>query len=133
MHTKDFEGWNRTKQKLDNRRTIPVFHEREIWWVSIGINIGFEMYGKGEIFSRPVLIVKKFSPSTFLGVPLSTKMKNNEYYHPITFKGETTSAVFDQVRTMDARRLADFIAKLPEVQFKQIKNALLIKLAETHK
>lgn len=130
---KDFEEWNRVKQKLDIRRATPVFHEREIWWCSIGMNIGFEMYGKGEIFSRPVLIVRKFSLSTFLGVPLSTKAKNNEYYHPITFKGETTSAVFDQIRTMDARRLADFIAKLPEVQFEQIKNALLVKLAETRK
>lgn len=133
MHVKDFEGWNRVKQQLDTHHTIPVFHEREIWWCSIGMNIGFEMYGKGEVFSRPVLIIKKFSPSTFLGVPLSTKVKNNEYYHPITFRGETTSAVFDQVRTLDARRLADFIAKLPPAQFQQIKSALLIKLAETRK
>src|SRR6266496_835431 len=116
MHTKDFQGWHEVKQKLDARRPTPTFHEREIWWCSMGVNIGFEVYGKGHIFSRPVLIVRKFSPSTFLGVPLSTRIKDSEYYHSITFKGKTTSAVFDQVRTMDGRRLADFIAKLPEDQ-----------------
>ena len=130
---KDFDGWHGLKQKLDVRRSSPLFHEREIWWCSMGINIGFEVYGKGNVFTRPVLIVRKFSPSTFLGVPLSTKTKDNEYYYPITFKGKTTRAVFDQVRTMDGRRLADKIVKLPENQFDTIKAALLKKLAEPYK
>lgn len=133
MHVKDFDSWHKVKQKLDVRHPVPVFHEREIWWCSMGVNIGFEVYGKGHIFSRPVLIVRKFSPATFLGVPLSTRKKNSEYYHPITFKGETTSAVFDQVRTMDGRRLADFIVKLPDTQFRLIKKALLAKLGEAYK
>lgn len=129
---KDFEDWHRVKQRLDARHPIPIFHEREIWWCSMGVNIGFEVYGKGPSFSRPVLIVRKFSPATFLGIPLSTKTKNSEFYYPITFQGQTTSAVFDQMRTMDGRRLADFMVKLPDVQFRTIKNALLATLKESY-
>ena len=130
---KDFESWHGLKQKLDTRNKAPIFHEREIWWCSMGVNIGFEVYGKGNIFTRPVLILKKFSKSTFLGVPLSTKIKNSEYYHPITFKGKTSSAVFDQIRIMDAKRLADIIIKLPENQFEKIRNALIEKLTQPYK
>jgi mRNA interferase MazF len=130
---KDFEGWHGLKQQLDTRRKSPIFHEREIWWCSVGVNVGFEVYGKGKVFTRPVLIVKKFSPSTFLGVPLSTKTKENEYYYPITFKGNTSCVVFDQIRTFDAKRLLNMLVKLPETQFSDIKQALFDKLSTPYK
>lgn len=130
MHIKNFEGWGKLKERIDTYRTIPIFHEREIWWCSIGMNIGYEIYGKGDIFTRPVLIIKKFSPFTFLCLPLSTKLKTNEYYYPITFNGETRRVIFDQAKTLDGRRLAEFIARLPENQFDKIKKAFLSKLSE---
>ena len=34
----------------------------------------------------PVLIVRKFNPHIFFGVPLTTKIKQNPYYLPIRFK-----------------------------------------------
>jgi len=86
VHSKDFEGWSRIKQKIDAHDSIPIFHEREIWWCSIGVNFGFEIYGKSDIFTRPVLIVKKFSPSTFLGLPLSTKSKKKRILLPYYFQ-----------------------------------------------
>src|SRR6266498_257441 len=95
---KDFNGWHRLKIALDSVKQPPTFQEREIWWCSIGINVGYEMYGKGHIFTRPVLVLRKYSRFTFLGVPLSSRMKDSPYYHPINFRGRDVSAVFDQVR-----------------------------------
>lgn len=132
MHSKDFERWSSLKKKLDVHRHTPIFHEREIWWCSVGMNIGYEIYGKGSTFTRPVLIIRKFSPFTFLGLPLSTKFKKSEYYYPIKFHTTTTSAVFDQIRTLDAKRLADFIVKLPEDHFDEIKTALLARVWEPY-
>ncbi len=66
---KDFENWNKLKQKLESRKNIPTFKEREIWWCSIGVNIGCEEDGKNQLFNRPILIIRKFNNNMFLGAP----------------------------------------------------------------
>ena len=57
-----YNKWNIKKQNihfLDNRDIY--FKEGDIWWCSIGLNIGDESYGKGRDFRRPILIFKKLS------------------------------------------------------------------------
>lgn len=41
-HQKDFDGWNEKKKKIGEDVCNIYFKEREIWWCSIGINIGYE-------------------------------------------------------------------------------------------
>ena len=74
---KDFPGWHRQKEQLHAQHHTPTFQEREIWWCSVGVNVGHEMDGKNQFYNRPVLIVRKFNPHIFFGVPLTTKMKQN--------------------------------------------------------
>ena len=69
---KDFDNWGVVKKRLNCIRNLRTFNEREIWWCSVGLNIGYEIYGKNELFNRPVLIIKKFSSSIFLGLPLTS-------------------------------------------------------------
>jgi hypothetical protein len=59
---KQFEDWSKEKQNIEifAPKTLP-FREKEIWWCSIGINIGDEQDGKNELFERPVLILRKFN------------------------------------------------------------------------
>lgn len=61
---------------LDNRL---FFKEGEIWWAYLGLNIGFEIDGKGKDFSRPVLVLKKYNGYSFLALPLSTSQSINKY------------------------------------------------------
>ena len=44
MPEKDFEGWHTVKQNLDSRQagSVPGIKEQEIWWCSIGVNVGNE-------------------------------------------------------------------------------------------
>ena len=49
---KDFDKWNELKKKLHVRQERLLFHEREIWWCSLGVNIGFEENGKNEKTNR---------------------------------------------------------------------------------
>lgn len=57
---KDFDTWSKEKKTLEQEgHDSLVFHEREIWWCSIGINVGDEQDGKNERFERPVLVLKK--------------------------------------------------------------------------
>jgi hypothetical protein len=39
---KDFDGWNETKKRTDLRRGEPFHHEREVWWCTLGVNVGSE-------------------------------------------------------------------------------------------
>ena len=43
--------------------------KKDIWWVSVGVNVGFEEDGKNDNFVRPVLVLKKFNNDMFLGIP----------------------------------------------------------------
>src|SRR5680860_1545617 len=65
---KCFDKWNIQKKIVDLISNKKTFHEREIWFIKIGENVGFEQNGKGEEFLRPVIVYKKFSASVFLGI-----------------------------------------------------------------
>ena len=82
------------------------------------------MFGKSEVYTRPVLIIRKFSRFTFLGVPLTSKRKEREYYYPLHFKDKNVSALLDQIRTLDAKRLLNRISYLTDNQFGEIKSAI---------
>ena len=39
---KDFQKWHNKKEILHGAISRVFFHEREVWWRSLGVNIGFE-------------------------------------------------------------------------------------------
>ena len=122
--TKNFDHWNKVKKQIDSDQKPPFFNEREIWWCSIGINVGFEVFGKGESYARPVLIIKKFSPFTFLGVPMTSNSKQAPYRYPFDFAGENGSLLLDQVRVMDYKRLSSKIGEVGKKRFSKVKIAI---------
>lgn len=115
---KDFDGWIE-KKKLSHYqvKTPPLFKERDIWWVSIGVNVGFEEDGKNGNFVRPVLIVKKFNRELFLGIPMSTKLKDNKYYVPVSVKQRTVSVMISQLRVFSSKRMWNKLTELDEGDF----------------
>lgn len=124
---KDFKTWSEQKEVIDCqiKRSDIYFREGEIWWSRLGANIGFEQDGKGESFSRPVLILKKFNPFIFWTIPLSTKFKNNPYYvECVSQKGEKRTAIISQIRLMSVKRLTDKIGIVEELSFKTIRKAV---------
>ena len=78
---KDFDSWNIQKKVINTSSRSPTFKEREIWWCRLGVNIGHEQDGKGMQAYRPILVLKKFNRQIFWGVPLTTQIKDNQYYH----------------------------------------------------
>ena len=122
---KDFEGWSALKQKLDAIKHPPLFNEREIWWCSIGMNIGYEVYGKGRLFTRPVLVVRKQSINTFIGIPMSTRVKQRADYYPLVFKERQVTLLLGEIRKFDSRRLADKMGKIGEEKFDAIKAEII--------
>lgn len=122
---KDFNLWHKRKNEINNSNKNVFYHEREVWWCSLGLNIGFEQDGKGEDFSRPVLIIKGFSKNVFLCVPLTTRNKEGKHYHSINLKdGVERKVILSQLRLVDSKRLKEKIQTLDEKQFIKIKNAI---------
>ncbi|KKP46496.1 MAG: hypothetical protein UR39_C0010G0007 [Candidatus Woesebacteria bacterium GW2011_GWA1_33_30] len=126
IHIKNFDGWIEKKKEYHfQEKPSPMFKERDIWWVSIGINIGYEEDGKHDKFLRPVLVLKKFNRDLFLGVPMSTKIKNNPYYIKVTIADKTVSALISQIRVFSAKRIQDKLAELDTNDFKNVKDEVI--------
>lgn len=117
---KDFDSWNKIKKELSEGKRV-YFYKGEVWFTSIGKNIGDEEDGKNFSFERPVLIVRKFNNNIFLGVPLtSNEKKEGKYYHKlISFPGST--GILSQIRLFDAKRLLRLMGKINNEELKDIK------------
>ena len=122
-YLKDFDRWNELKKKLHIRNEEILFHEREIWWCSLGINVGFEENGKNEMFERPVLILRKFNKYILWIIPLTRSKKDGDYYYRITQGEEDDSVVIlSQIRLISSKRLLRKMRMLKEPEFEDIKN-----------
>ena len=123
---KRFLEWIGIKEQVHKNEILPIFQEREIWWVSLGENIGHEEDGKGNSFERPFVVVKKFNKELMFGTPCSSVHKNNKYYFKIFLKSKNlhTSALLSQARVLSSRRLLRRIDKLGSGVFREMKKAL---------
>jgi mRNA interferase MazF len=123
---KDFDTWNLQKKTLEktNEETIS-FHEREIWWCSVGINLGDEQDGKNSLFERPVLVIKKFNKKIAWVLPLSTKEKEGIYYYTLEYDGRRFTVLLSQLRLLSNKRFRRFIRKISPHQYFGIKRKLV--------
>lgn len=112
---KDFQKWHFKKSDLHKNRVRPSFHEREVWFCYLGINIGFEQDGKGELFGRPVIIFRKFNNQVFWAIPLTTKIKRNIFHLAVDLKDSIfRMAILSQLRLIDSKRLYQKIGFIDE-------------------
>lgn len=122
---KNFDSWNTKKQIIHNTAARTFCYPREIWWCSLGVNIGFEQDGVGANFERPVIVMKTFSKDAFLGAALTSREKIGKYYLPIGMVDERDAfVILSQVRLIDAKRLINKMGMLDEENFEKLKSAL---------
>lgn len=122
MHIKKFQEWIRLKENLHLKNlSIPHVSEGEIWWASIGENIGSEINGKSELFSRPVIIFKKLSHDFYLVVPTTTQNRIGTWYVSFKRKGISQTACLHQIRTIDSKRISSRLGELTGADFEKIK------------
>jgi len=126
---KDFDGWNEKKKEIENRDVDNpkiMFHNRFVWWCSVGVNIGIEQDGKGKNFERPVLILRKFNKYIFLGIPLTTKKKNLNlpFYFKLIGAKKESIAILSQIKLFSSKRLLREIEIIKPELFNQLKKQL---------
>jgi mRNA-degrading endonuclease toxin of MazEF toxin-antitoxin module len=120
---KRFQEWIGLKSRLHDLpfEGIPLFKEGEIWWCSIGDNVGSEINGKDSQFVRPVLILKKFHAELFFGLPLSTQVKRGTWQVSILFKDKDQAVLLHQGRTLNSKRLQHYMGKIKINDLEKVK------------
>ena len=118
--------WTKLKCRIEADPSNEVHaKEREIWWASIGMNLGSEQNGKNERFDRPVLVIRKFTANTMLVVPMTSVDKVGSYYVTVSSDGHTTStAILSQLRTISSKRLIKKQRMLSEPEFEEIRKRI---------
>ncbi len=124
---KDFSHWALVKSGLDVVDPPNYFFEGEVWWASLGVNIGHELNGKFPSYSRPIVILKTFSRSSLFYVPLTTakedRIKPFLFYVGEVIPGKQSNASLSHASSMDGRRLLAKIGNLEQNLFNDLKKA----------
>ena len=123
---KDFWWWNKKKQQLDKRRTDDIFPEiKEIWYVSLWVNVWSEQNGRWW-FLRPVLIIKRIGGLYFC-IPLSSQYKAHRLYYEIDsfhYKNKISFLLLGQWRVLDKKRFLRLLWKIEEEEYQKIKKLI---------
>lgn len=125
---KDFDKWNTIKQKTD-QKILPddfFFYEREIWWCSLGKNIGVEVNGKDEGFERPGIILKVFNKDMMWFLPITSNIKRSPFYYNFSFNNTEQSVMITHIRNISSKRLRRKIGTIADSDFENILAMLII-------
>lgn len=121
---KDFDRWNEAKKDIEQVTFDKFVHAREVWWCSLGVNIGREEDGNADFFERPVLVINKFNRDMVLVVPLTTSPKRTPYHFRLAYNGSEVAAVLSQLRLVSTKRLRRRMWRVAEPVFDEIRSAV---------
>jgi mRNA interferase MazF len=124
----DFDKWNEIKKDITYCKIERSFKTRDIFYIKMGQNVGVEQNGKGKEFVRPVVIIKKITKDMFIGVPLSTQLKDGSWFYKFNFNksGKTSHniAIIPQVKMYSSKRLLNRIGKMKLENFEELKQKI---------
>lgn len=125
---KDFDSWNKLKKNIDKKEIDNQFnfHAGDIWWTTLGINVGSEINGKHETFERPILIIKVINKHTLYALPLTSKDHFTDKYHQkITYDDKQGVVVFSQVKVISSKRLLRKVSQIKSEELKIVKDSFI--------
>lgn len=114
---KGFHSWTILKEQIEFSEKKIYANKREIWWCSLGENVGTELCGKNELYERPVLVLKVFNAETIKILPLTSKKRVGKYYVDVSYQTKTSSGSLSQIKTISTKRLSRKIGKITQASF----------------
>ncbi|MFA6195101.1 MAG: type II toxin-antitoxin system PemK/MazF family toxin [Sulfurimonas sp.] len=120
-----FNEWNDVKKNIEVNEEDIFFKERDIFWAKLGQNVGYEQNGKGEEFTRPIIVIKKYSKNMLLAVPISTTLRDGNFFFQFSFKNKISTALLVQSRLISSKRLVKKIGKIDSENFTKLKQKLV--------
>jgi mRNA interferase MazF len=94
MPPKDFDTWIALKKHIHQKRFLAFVHAREVWWCSLGLNVGAEQDGKHAAYERPILILRKFNRESVLVAPITSQLKRTSYHVRFTLTASSMRSSF---------------------------------------
>lgn len=130
----EYDVWNEKKKDLAKTDKNIFFKEGEVWWCSLGLNLGNESFGKGKEFRRPVLVLKKLSLDSCIILPITSIAHLGSWFAEVCLSGEMRWVMLHQIRMVHTKRFQRRIATLDMGDFIRIKEKLeaLLELSQNH-
>jgi len=122
MYQKDFDAWHGVKKCIDAEERKICVRAGEIRWIAFGVNIGSELDGKGDSFTRPGVVMHVIGSHLALVIPMSTKVKEVPGYLSFEWKGRTTALCIHQLRIISQKRILSRKGRISNNRLKNIKD-----------
>jgi mRNA interferase MazF len=131
IHIIDWTGVKARMQTLPME--LDVFpYRKEIWWASLGQNIGVEINGKNDGFERPILVIKVFNAKSLLVAPITSRVRHKKFITTfINQKGEINAVNISQMRSISTKRLRRKIGNMPEHDFRKVTEMIEVHILKT--
>lgn len=126
-----FDEWNEIKKQINSSQTLKYPSVGKIYWCSVGYNVGREVYGKGDRFRLPVLVLNAFKNGMFFGIPLSSQTKNKTGFMFYKFKdnqGREQVALLAQAKSYDIKRIMQYLGKVDKKDLRIIRERVFEKI-----
>ena len=121
-----FKSWFKLKIRIYRSEPKAYPKVKEIWWVSLGQNIGVEVNGKNETFERPAVVIKVFNNLGMLVAPISSKVKEGKYFVEFTNSvGEKNIINMSQIRSISGKRFIRKVGELENESFEKLRQIYL--------
>lgn len=122
MYIKNYNNWNRVKQRVEESGIRKDIRAGEIRWASVGVNLGSEIDGKGVLYARPVLIVHTIGNRLALVIPLTSKNKNI----PGFMRYRSGALCINQVRVISHKRIYNREGKISDKKLQSVKDEIKV-------
>lgn len=126
-----FDEWNEIKKQISSTQTLKYPSVGKIYWCSVGYNVGREVYGKGDRFRRPVLVLNVLPNKMFFGIPLSSQTKNKTGFVFYKFKDNRNKeqvALLAQAKSFDTKRIMQYLGKIDKEDLEIIRKRVFEKI-----
>ncbi len=119
---KQFLLWIGLKERLHNKTHAPPHvSQGDIWWAFVGENVGSEINGKSEQFSRPVIVYKKLAHGFYFVIPTTTKNRSGTWYVAFRHQEKAMFACLHQARALDYRRLSSKLGTMDDADLSRVR------------
>ncbi len=124
MYIKKFSEWFQVKERLNEASPVTFCRAGEIRWVSFGVNVGSEIDGKGDSFTRPALIIHVSGTHVALVVPLTTQTKAIKGYIDLEWKQRKNMLCINQMRVVSQKRIFSRLSKVSNAKLQHVKEEI---------
>ncbi len=90
----------------------------------MGVNIGEEVLGKGPMYLRPAIVLRKTTHGSCVVIPTTTQSKHGSWYFPFEVNNLRRWAMMHQIRFISSRRLHNRESTLYDSQLRSLKKAI---------